>query len=353
MVQDYSQNASKVSNNAKQESNEVLKSRAYVEDSCAIVVKFFVPSRGHMSQDTERAAHMMIEHLSKGSSMLLPGFAPQNAAKFVSEHTPPILAVGQLYDPHQRDVRDFKKYVEGNRWPYLIQPYIHGQSMQQHFPSDCDPFVMIESAEFLGKYLKNLHQIMVGVPPLQKPNPLYNGGWAGFTKTLIKRRRAASQNGSEALSSALQQQIDDYLPRDVRKLFTWYQESFKLDHPRLLHGDLNDENVFIRDGKPCTVIDFGDCLLGDPQYDWVPLFVSCLRCHKSLLITFFMEYYNARNFDHLSSIVGGWDRFTYTMMCYSLLHEQDALRTAFYHRPELKNHTSLRQLAKDLWDLSC
>lgn len=193
---------------------------------------------------------------------------------------------------------------------------------------------------------------MVGVPPIQKPNPLYNGGWSGFSKMLIKRRRVASKNGSELLSSELRHQIDDYLPRDVRKLFTWYQEYFQLDHPRLLHGDLNDDNIFIRDGSTYAVIDFGDCLLGDPQYDWVTLFVSPLRCHKSLLVASLLEYFNARNFDHLTSIVGGWDRYSYTMMCYSLLHEQDAIRTAFHYRPELKNHTTLQQLAKDMWDLS-
>ena len=38
-------------------------------------------------------------------------------------------------------------------------------------------------------------------------------------------------------------------------------------YPSILHGDLNDANIFCDQGKIFAIIDWEDCLLGDPIYD--------------------------------------------------------------------------------------
>jgi aminoglycoside phosphotransferase (APT) family kinase protein len=39
--------------------------------------------------------------------------------------------------------------------------------------------------------------------------------------------------------------------------------------PVWVHGDVSQGNLLLRDGRPCAVIDFGSCCVGDPACDSV------------------------------------------------------------------------------------
>lgn len=326
--------------------------------SGALVLKFFSASQSSTSHHCEIAAHMMFTCLAKDRPLPFNATAPKESAEYIFNHTPKILVHDRLYDFKHRDVRDYKPYAEPRGWPYLIMPFVHGQDLNQLFPhktSSAELHELDGSAKYLGRYLQHLHQFQVGTSLKKSYNPLYQRGWRTFESWLVKQRRVAVHDrpiDHESTLPHLRSQLDDYLPRDVRTLIEWYRETFDLTLPRLLHNDLNEENLFLLDGKPSAILDFGDCGLGDPQYDWVAVFVSSLRCCKRLLTTALMEYYQLSSFDELTQKVGGWKRFTYTMMCYGLLHEQDAMRSVYYRRPSLRNIHTLEALADEIWNLS-
>jgi aminoglycoside phosphotransferase (APT) family kinase protein len=324
----------------------------------AFVIKFFSHLQKLRTQDTEIAAHMMFSFLARGKELVLSAVAPQESAEFVHAHTPSIITHGRLYDLKRSDIRDVAHVAEENGWPYIIMPFIHGQDLLETFPKETVSPTLSEfdeSAVFLGKYLRHLHQFEVPLATKPNVNPLYNNGWRGFEKWLVKQRRVITRGrpiDPESLPPCLFYAIDDYLPRDVRDLVDWYKDHHNLERPRLLHNDLNEEHLFLLDKKPYAVIDFGDCRLGDPQYDWVAVFISAFRCNKRLLIKALYEYYQIDSFEILAEKVGGWKRFTYTMMSYSLLHEQDAMRSAYNRRPELREIKDMYILADQLWNLS-
>ena len=332
------------------------------EPNGAFVVKFFSHLQKKRSQNTEIAAHMMFSCLARGKELRLSGTAPRDAAEFVHEHTPMILAHGALYELRHGDISDIEAWVEPGAWPYIVMPYIHGWDLEQTFPydeaADLLPLRLPEltsSAEFLGKYLRSLHQFEVGIATKPNVNPLYNRGWRGFETWLVKRRRIVTRDrpiAPDSINAHLKRIADDYLPRDVRILTEWYKNKHGLENPRLLHGDLNEEHLLLIDRQPYAVIDYGDCFLGDPQYEWIPVLISSFRCKKHLLITALQHYYQCQTLDEIEQQVGGWSRFSYNMMCYTLLAQQDAMRTVYGMRPELIPFDNFESLANEIWNLS-
>jgi len=319
------------------------------------VVKFFSHLQTQRTQNTEIAAHMMFSCLSRGKEMQINGKAPQEAALFVYDRTPPILAHGVLYELNRTDIGDIRAHVETDGWPYIVMPYIHGRDLLETFPLSSELSQLTESALFLGNYLRHLHQFEVGRAPKPSVNPLYEHGWRGFEKWLVKQRRIVTRDrpiNSEVLTPEMHFKLDDYLPRDVRVLSDWYRKNFNLPEPRLIHNDLNEEHLLLVDQKPYAVLDFGDCRMGDPQYEWVAVFISGFRCNKQLLITALLAYYQLDSFETLTLKIGGWTRFSKTMMAYTLLHEQDAMRSVYNRRPELRLLDDFTKIQHELWDLS-
>jgi len=185
--------------------------------------------------------------------------------------------------------------------------------------------------------------------------------WTMFEEFITSRRFTALSRYKKLwrklLSPAQIDQLDTYLPRNPRTLFQ------RDDRPCYLHGDLNEDHLLIvpeeasQDPatpawKPLKVIDFGDALIGDRHYDFVAIHISLFRCNKELLRAF-LDAYTETDGDKTSPIL--WpqkpDRFAYVCMNYTLLHRQDALRTALRHMPSLKETTSLLEVEKQLWQL--
>lgn len=323
----------------------------------AVVVKFCAQSQSKMAHHSEIAVHMMFSCISKGKELHIVGGGPKSAADYLFENTPSLLAHDTLYDLKRSDVKDYEAYAEPSGWPYLIMPFIHGKDMLETVPRSAsrDFHELDETAIFLGRYLRNLHQFEVPIATKENYSPLYNNGWRGWEQWIIKQRRHVVYTrpiDPDGITPHLRSQLDDYLPRDIRVCVEWYRETFGLDHPRLLHNDLNEENVFLLDKKPYAILDFGDCRLGDPQYDWIAVFVSCMRCCKRLLISSLMEYYQVDSLQNLEPKVGGWKRFTYNMMCYTLIHEQDAMCSVYNKRPSLRRLDNIEAIADELWNLS-
>lgn len=326
--------------------------------SGAVVLKFCARNQDSMAHHCEIAAHMMFSCISKGKELHIVGGGPKEAADYLYEHTPSLLVHDILYDLKRTDVSDYADYAEPGGWPYLIMPYVLGKDLLESFPPETASSELIEltdSAIFLGRYLRELHKFEVPISTKNDYSPLYSNGWRGWEKWIIKQRRVVVRDrplDPESINAFVRSQLDDYLPRDMRVLSDWYRNTFALDMPRLLHNDLNEENVFLLDKEPYAILDYGDCRVGDPQYDWIAVFVSCLRCSKKLLLPALLEYHQVDSIGNLEQKVGGWKRFTYTMMCYTLIHEQDAMASVYHKRPSLRRFNTLDEIADELWNLS-
>lgn len=325
----------------------------------AVVIKFCAQNQSSMAHHSEIAAHMMFSCISKGKELHIVGGGPKEAADYLYEHTPSIVLHDILYDLKRKDVGDYAKFVDPDGWPYLIMPFVPGRDLLESVPPETasrDLHELTEASIFIGKYLRELHKFTVPISTKESYSPLYNNGWRGWEKWIVKQRRTVVHDRAidpESITPYLRSQLDDYLPRDMRVLSDWYRKRpYALEMPSLLHNDLNEENVFLVDGKPFAVLDYGDCRLGDPHYDWVAVFVSCMRCRKPLLIASLLEYYQVESIEMLEQKVGGWKKFTYTMMCYTLIHEQDAMASVYHKRPSLRGVDSLEVIAEELWNLS-
>src|SRR5262249_49474784 len=83
----------------------------------------------------------------------------------------------------------------------------------------------------------------------------------------------------EYFARAEREIVPNLLPRQakaLRKQFETYlhtSENF-LFQPAVLHADLSREHILIEDDSVVAVIDFGDVSWGDPDYDFMYLFVD-------------------------------------------------------------------------------
>jgi hypothetical protein len=103
--------------------------------------------------------------------------------------------------------------------------------------------------------------------------------------------------------------------------------------------------------EPLHLVDFADALVGDRCYELIAIHISLFRCDKSLLETFVKAY--AQNVGlPVEAVWGPPQTFGYRLMCYTLLHTQDALRMVWEFRPDLRSCTTLTELQNKLWEIN-
>lgn len=268
-----------------------------------------------------------------------------------------------------------KEFTVSGTWPYLVMEFISGTNLvtarEEEMKID-----MQALAKLIAKTSMVLHGLKVDAllgRESEGVDATDSNGADDFLRFLAKRRdkclRAHWQWNT--LPPALIVQIDAYLPKKVNEILC-------REHVFTIHADMTDENVIgveleeekkpkkkgrkaKKEGEeteeekgtwvPRYLLDFGDSRKGDIAYDLVSLFISAFECKKEDLRTFF-ENYQLPNGETL------WTYYTNNratmvkrLMCYTLLHECDALATVFRHIPEAFKSSSFEELASLLWDL--
>jgi hypothetical protein len=148
-----------------------------------------------------------------------------------------------------------------------------------------------------------------------------------FRSSVQKWRAHAPHN--HALSATLPAQLVAEVPLFVAKHLPTVGDN----DWRLIHGDVNDENVLMRRGddgrwRAATLIDFGDSFVaGDLRFELQALYISTFRCERALMASF------AAQFDAAAS-----EATPNALMAYALIHPCDPLATVFRWRPELLLH---------------
>ncbi|GJP32494.1 hypothetical protein CLOM_g12934 [Closterium sp. NIES-68] len=112
-------------------------------------------------------------------------------------------------------------------------------------------------------------------------------------------------------------------------------------------GEGGEEKVAVNGERllePSSIIDFGTLILGDPLYDLIMLHVSAQRCNKADLTRLLASYKPP-----LPAHGGAHFTQSYRAMCYTLLHQNDALSRVFRYRKELADAKSLEEIAAAVW----
>lgn len=137
---------------------------------------------------------------------------------------------------------------EGYPWAWSIYQWLAGESASRANLSNMSKF-----ATDLADFLKVLEQIDCSKGPLAGRHNFYRGG-------LLKIYDAETKQAIEKLGL----QIDVEMVTDI-----WEQalQSNWNRSPVWVHGDVAPDNLLVKDGKLCGVIDFGILGVGDPACD--------------------------------------------------------------------------------------
>jgi len=249
---------------------------------------------------------------------------------------PYLIANGELYTND-----DFNYATRPWLFPYTIQNFIKGRPIVQIYEF-LTPELKEKAATFLGNFLKILHTVDINGTTFGKGEK----HWDMFKEFLYRQKRNCKTMYQETklLNPTLISQLDNYLPNNLETLYQ------KVDKAVFLHADLTNEHLLCEYStengetvfEPVSVIDFGDSRSGDPIYELLPIHIDIFKCDKTMTMAL-MKAYGIERFDRES--------FSYRAMCYTILHEQDALRSVYFNRPEWRDLQDMKELEKNLWDL--
>ncbi|MBI5515999.1 MAG: aminoglycoside phosphotransferase family protein [Deltaproteobacteria bacterium] len=168
--------------------------------------------------------------------------------------SPELLAVGSL---------------EG--WRYFLARELQGRALDAVWPSfDCA--ARERASRQAGELLARLH----AVPPPEHPQLTPPGGWRAFltanARGAVDLQRARGLGGTDL--AWLEAALPTLLPAALRVCDKT---------PALLHTELGPGHLLAReDGSLCGVLDFGDALVGPPDYDLVAAGLFVARGDPSL-----------------------------------------------------------------------
>lgn len=146
---------------------------------------------------------------------------------------------------------------------YLIESFIDGKNLGQVKLSAKNS---LELYRELGKNIKKIHQIkMTGFGELQKngkgqhKTPLEHVGHVLKTNLLPLSKR-------KVFDKAITKNIKEFIYKNI--------QLFSPEKSVLLHFDLIDGNILVKDNKLAGIIDFGDASCGPAEYDLAKLYIE-------------------------------------------------------------------------------
>ena len=269
------------------------------------VVKFFGPLfNGHASIRIEHAVYRML-----AADTAIP--------------TPKMIANGILAPDD-----DWK-------WEYLISSQLPGESYGT-FQGWLTNSNRKDIAAFVADAASRIHRLIPG-PEANMPLD-----WSRWNTFLTRQTHSCTERHREwgSLPGTLIDQIVPYLsPRS--------EPHADVGPPVVMHCDLTADHIL---GEwradawiPTGIIDFGDAKVGDRLYELVALHIESFGGDKELLRVFL---------DHYGLDVARRSDFARRAMSMTLLHEFNVLETVCSFMPEVREMTSLDQLAAALWDVN-
>jgi hygromycin-B 7''-O-kinase len=241
----------------------------------------------------------------------------------------------------------------GQEWPYFVMTKLPGErigDLWKKLPAENRAAIASE----LGRMVRAIHEVRVAgavvprdSPALtpQPPLPITGEGelqsvfwqsWAPFVQEQVDG--AVAHHGNGSLAPHLLAQLPDYLARvDLLP-----GPGFR---PRLLHADITEDHVLLseREGRweITGLIDCGDAVMGDPEYEWVAVGLGAFDGDTTAMRVFLEAY--------------GWERwdegFRRRMLACTLLHRFSDMRPHLERLGGADRVRTLREL-EALWPLA-
>jgi hygromycin-B 7''-O-kinase len=145
-------------------------------------------------------------------------------------------------------------------WSYFVSTRLRGVAIDSLW-ANLDAPARTRIAARLGEALRALHGLESGA--LQESADR----WADFRAS--QRSTCLDTEVRKGLQPTRLAELEEYL----RKLDSIPEPSFD---PAILHTEIGPAHVLVEDGEITGLIDFGDAMVGDPEYDLAPvgLFVT-------------------------------------------------------------------------------
>ena len=159
-------------------------------------------------------------------------------------------------------------------WRYFVSTRLRGQAIDAVW-NDLDAAVRLDLATQLGEAIAAMHQLAASrVAALTEP-------WAEFRP--LQRGRCLDVEAEKGS-----------MPDRLAELDRFLRRTDAIDAPKsmssLLHTEIGPSHVLVEDGRITGLIDFGDAMVGDPEYDLAPVGLFVTRGDRAAFRTFGLAY---------------------------------------------------------------
>ncbi|KAJ8433781.1 hypothetical protein Cgig2_025944 [Carnegiea gigantea] len=294
-------------------------------------------------------------------------------------------------------------------WPYIVTKRCDGKIFAAvYLTSSTCHYSRRESllfddaldlASFIGKQLHNLHVLPLpeldspvlvdikeelGFPPGGNFMEIDSGAgsnsthWEIFLHTLaIRRKDVVSRliRWGDPIPSSLIDKVDEYLPDDIEKLISAFEEETCC----WIHSDIMDDNIHMEPLSSTTtqghsdhasangnmkngpaqrwrashILDFSDMSVGDRILDVIPIYLDVFkgdqRFLKEMFSTYKLPLLKGSSKSNLTDKVMKFKRASYRTMCYCILHEENVLGAIFDGWKELRVANSWEEVEEKVW----
>lgn len=212
-------------------------------------------------------------------------------------------------------------------WPYIVMDQLNGALLETLWDNMNHAHKMIIMRE-LGSLIYEVHSLPTsGLEEI-------DCHWEHFIQEQMNR--CVEQHQSNGLSSALLEEMPSYLDSIKDSLI-------KIEKPVLLTGEYTPMNFLVKQKDDVwhidALIDFGDSMLGLPEYDLLGPGAFLIQGDKSLLREFLMSYGYSSN--------ALTQALSHQLMALMLLHKYSNLNV----QVRIEDWTSKVQNLKDLENL--
>lgn len=199
-------------------------------------------------------------------------FPPFHEAQWENER----LVLKHLFGKLSVPTPELKYAGEIQGWPYLVMTRLSGILLEQIWTTlpHHNKLILIEE---LGKLIHEVHSLPID-------DLAIDFSWQDFLEQQIKN--CIPQHQNMQLTNKLLPEMPSYIESIKSKLFS--------DKQVLLTGEYTPMNLLVEEKEGIWhmsgLFDFGDAMLGLPQYDLLGPGAFLVQGDKELLLTFFLAY---------------------------------------------------------------
>eukprot|EP01125_Pyxidicula_operculata_P017988 TRINITY_DN6363_c0_g1_i1.p1 TRINITY_DN6363_c0_g1~~TRINITY_DN6363_c0_g1_i1.p1 ORF type:complete len:383 (+),score=57.74 TRINITY_DN6363_c0_g1_i1:120-1151(+) len=238
---------------------------------------------------------------------------------------------------------------------YIVMTYLDGIPVANAW-NDIPQDDRADLAQKLGCFLKNYHKVTKNHPLLSQHPSNFFEFIDNQRKTCVERHRKWG-----TLSETVLNELDHYLPSDMKK-FMYNITSGEMEKSFcLIHGDITSDHVLMKKNEINNrwslsgILDWADSSVGILFYEIPALIMSCLHCDNNLFNEFIKCYNIVDTFPSITFVNNNDDdilnynnndnmSLSYICMVFVLLFQFDSFSEAIYSiHPEYKT-LSLKQL---------